>query len=304
MNKNSTKLKYTSDINKIFDYVEKNVRNDIKLEQLLDVVNMSKFHFIRIFKSVMNETPMAFVQRIRLERIASHLISKPDESITLIAQEYNYENMAVFGKNFKMRFGMSATQWRKNSNNNKLKSNNEILAKEFTAYFCHHSQTIKWRTDMLQNKSISVNDFPNMTVAYVRYIGQNDGNIDLYKGMQNKLFSWVASKNLLNASSKYIIVYHDDPNVVSAEKQRMSLCLTIPSETKVEGDIGKMEVQGGKYVVASFELKPEEFHLAWKYILDWFPQSGYKPRNEPPFELYPEEPKDDNFVVDICIPIE
>ncbi len=304
MNKSTTILKYTSDINRVFDYIEKNIRKDIELEQLTEVVNMSKYHFIRIFKSVMNETPMAFVQRIRLERVASQLVNKPNESITNIAQEYNYDNMTVFAKNFKMRFGISATEWRKNSNKSKLNSNNEILANEFSAYFCDHSQTIKWRTDMLQNKTIVVNEFPIMTVAYVRHTGQNDGDVALYKGLQNKLFTWAASRNLLNVNSKYIIIYHDDPNVVPAEKQRMSLCLTIPSTTKVDGDIGKMEVQGGKYVVARFELKSDEFHLAWKYIMDWFPKSGYKPRNEPPFEMYPEEPIADNFKVDICIPID
>jgi DNA gyrase inhibitor GyrI len=31
--------------------------------------------------------------------------------------------------------------------------------------------------------------------------------------------------------------------------------------------------------------------------------SGYQPDDKPCFEMYPEEPKDGKFIVDICVPV-
>jgi AraC family transcriptional regulator len=35
--------------------------------------------------------------------------------------------------------------------------------------------------------------------------------------------------------------------------------------------------------------------------MNWFPTSGLEPKNGPSFELYPEQPKDYKFKVEICI---
>jgi len=85
---------------------------------------------------------------------------------------------------------------------------------------------------------------------------------------------------------------------------RLSVCITVPEDTKVDGQIGKMEVESAKCVVARFVLDPSQFKMAWEWVYgQWFPTSGYQPDDKPCFEMYPEAPENGKFIVDICVPV-
>jgi len=158
---------------------------------------------------------------------------------------------------------------------------------------------------MKSNKSVEVKELPQMTVAYVRHIGPYNGNEKLFERLWNKLFSWAAPRGLVGGKDfKSMIIYHDDPNVTSEDQLRMSVCITVSDDTKVDGEIGKMELEAAKYVIARFELTAQEFQQAWDWVYnEWLPTSGYQPEDKPSLEMYPEEPKDGKFIVDICVPV-
>ena len=158
---------------------------------------------------------------------------------------------------------------------------------------------------MKLNKSVEVKDFQKMTVAYIRHIGPYKGDSNLFEKLWGKICSWAGSRGLMQQSDlKFLVIYHDDPKITIEDKLRMSVCLTVPSNTKVEGEIGKMDIDAGKYVVARFEVDEKGFSEAWDWVYgQWFPSSGYQPDDKPCFEIYPEEPKNGRFVVDICVPV-
>ncbi len=82
------------------------------------------------------------------------------------------------------------------------------------------------------------------------------------------------------------------------------MCISVPDDTKVDGEIGKMKLDGGKYVFARFNVNAQEFGQAWEWVYgQWFPTSGYQPGDAPCFEMYPEEPKGGRFTIDICVPV-
>lgn len=158
---------------------------------------------------------------------------------------------------------------------------------------------------MKLNKSIEIKELPEMTLAYIRHIGPYQGNEKLFENLWNRLFSWAGPRGLIGGPEfKSLIIYHDDPNMTIEDKLRMSVCITVPPETKVEGAIGKMKLEAARYVVARFEVNASQFGEAWQWVYGhWFPTSGYQPDDKPCFEMYPEEPKDGMFVVDICVPV-
>jgi len=158
---------------------------------------------------------------------------------------------------------------------------------------------------MKLNKSVEVAELPKMTVAYIRHIGPYKGNEELFGSIWNRLFLWAGPRGLIGGNDfKSLIIYHDDPNVTIEDKLRMSVCITVPAETKVDGEVGKMEIEPAKYVIARFELTSQDFQQAWDWVYgQWFPSSGYQPDDKPCFEMYPEEPKDGKFIVDICVPV-
>lgn len=300
---------YKSRINKVFDHIENNLNRQFTLDELASIANFSKFHFNRIFLALVGETPFQFILRVRLEKAAALISANKKEHITEIAFKCGFTDLSIFSRNFKNYFKISASRYRllqnEKSNISQLDSKYQQMKDKPSMYFCSSSNKIKWRTNMKLNKSVEVKDLPKMTVAYIRHIGPYKGNEKLFEKLWNQLFAWADPRGLIGGPDfKSLIIYHDDPNVTIEDKLRMSVCITVKSDTKVDGEIGKMEIEAAKYVVARFEVKASEFQQAWDWIYgQWFPSSGYQPDDKPCFELCHGEPKNGMFTVDICVPV-
>ncbi|MCP5105468.1 MAG: GyrI-like domain-containing protein [bacterium] len=91
------------------------------------------------------------------------------------------------------------------------------------------------------------------------------------------------------------------------DKLRLSVCITVPEDTKGEGEVGKMVVTGGKFAVGRFEINMDEYPHAWYTMMaGWMPESGYQPDDRLCYELYRNDPKEhpeNKHIFDICIPV-
>lgn len=308
MNRTTVK-EYQSRINRTFDYIEKNLWRQLTLDELAEAANFSRYHFNRLFHALVGETPFQFINRVRLEKAASLLILKPGDSVSAIACQCGFSDLSIFSRNFKTYFGASPSFYRKNKGimSNMSQTNSNILqpSGDPSPYFCLNTNQIKWRTEMELNKSIEITDLPQMTVAYIRHVGPYQGDSQLFERLWGKLFAWAGPRGLIGGPGfKSLIIYHDDPNITDDQKLRMSVCITVPPVTKTDNEVGKMNLEGGKYVIARFDLDATQFGEAWQWLYaSWFPASGYQPDDKPCFEMYPEEPKDGRFIVDICVPV-
>lgn len=305
---------YKARINRVLDYIEQNIDHEFTLDELAQVAFFSKYHFHRIFMSIMDETLFDYIQRIRIEKSAILLLNDLNKSITSIAYECGFSSSALFARTFKKYFYMSASQWRstksnsgkQESNIDQMESNIRKETKSSTVYVEYTEKIISWRISMdTRHQTVEVKELKDMTVAYVRHIGPYEGNADLFERLFGKLCGWAGPRNLIgNLDAKFLVVYHDNPEITEATKLRISVCLIVPPQTDVSGEIGKMTVAGGKYAIARFTLKEDEFHEAWEWVYgSWLPQSGFQPDDRPCFELYPEENKNGLFTVDICVPV-
>ncbi len=310
MNDNETlRAEYISRINKTFDYIDSHLDSPMTLEELAAVASFSRFHFSRIFHSIAGETPFQFIQRVRIEKAAMLILTSRKLSISEIASRCGYSDLSVFSRNFRSSFGVSPSRYRADKSQNSKISQTDSKSSQADAkavpYFCPELQTIKWRTNMKLNKSVEIRELPKMTLAYIRHIGPYKGDDKLFERLWNTLFAWAGPRGLIGGKDfRSLVIYHDDPGVTIEDKLRMSVCITVPPETKVEGEIGKMELEAAKYVIARFEVNAQQFQEAWDWLYgEWFPASGYQPDEKPCFEMYPEEPRDGKFVVDICVPV-
>ncbi len=304
---NPENIDYRARINKVFDYIEARFDQSFSLEELADVASFSKFHFSRIFQSMTGENLFEFIMRVRLERAASLLTIHPKRPVQAIATECGFSDLSIFSRNFKQSFGNPPSVYRrlKNSNTSQTLRNEQQAGLAASMYFCFETNTLKWRTPMKFNKSVEVKSLPEMTVAYVRHIGPYAGNAQLFGNLFGRLSAWAGPCGLLGKpDSHFLIIYHDDPNVTEAEKLRTSVCMTVPADTKTEGEIGKLTLDAGLYGIGRFELSSADFGEAWDWLYgSWLPASGYEPDDRPCFEMYVGEPKNGIFTVDICVPL-
>ena len=215
---NTLHTEYISRINKTFDYIESNIEKPMTLAEIAAIANFSKFHFNRIFQSIVGETPFQFILRVRIEKAATLILINKNESISEIAYKCGFSDISVFSRNFKNYFHISASQYRAgqsyNSNLSQQKSNSHQSDEKPTLYFCPELNTIKWRTTMKLNKSVEVRELPEMTVAYIRHIGPYKGDDKLFEGIWNRLFAWAGPRGLIGGKDfRSLVIYHDDPNV-------------------------------------------------------------------------------------------
>jgi AraC family transcriptional regulator len=314
---------YTSRINRVIDYIETNIDEELSLETLARVANFSRFHFHRIFSSMVSETLNHFIQRIRVEKAAMQLAANPKKSLTDIAFDCGFSGSAAFSRAFRENFQMSPSQWRSkktflDSKICKINGKNHQalgkIGKDFQVSLHYNSgvnQNLIWRIKMKDNKQqiqVEVKEMPDFHVAYVRHIGPYKGDSELFKGLFMKLMKWAEPRGLLRfPETKSIAVYHDDPEVTDEAKLRTDVCITVPDDTDADGEIGKMTIPGGKFAVAHCELSPDEYVGAWKMLMGgWMPESGYQPDDRLCYELYlndPEEHPENKCVVDICVPV-
>ncbi len=81
------------------DFLDSHLREAVRVHQAAREAFLSKFHFIRCFRSVMGLSPMAYLRRERL-RLARYLLRSTRKSILEIAQETGYENASAFSRVF------------------------------------------------------------------------------------------------------------------------------------------------------------------------------------------------------------
>ena len=322
LKKEALREAYVSRINRVIDYINENLDRELSLEALAKVADFSPFHFHRVFRAMMEETLNQFIQRVRIEKAASQLISLPRKSITDIAFDCGFSGSSAFSRSFRETFHLSPSQWRsdKKFKDSKIgktfRNERDILGKigkDFhvsVQYNLSENPNVTWEVKMTDKKKIQVEvkDMPEMVVAYVRHIGPYKGDTELFQRLFEKLMKWAGPRGLLRfPETKVITVYHDDPKITDESKLRTDACITVPGDTSVEGEIGKMTVPGGQFAVAHCEISAEEYEDAWNMLFGgWMPESGYQPDDRLCYELYLNDPKEhpeNKHVVDICVPV-
>jgi AraC family transcriptional regulator len=311
---------YAARVHSVMDYIDNHLADPLTLEELSRVAGFSKYHFHRIFASQTGETLFGFIQRLRLEKAALLLASDPGVSVTEAALEAGFGGSSSFARGFRQRFGVTPTEWRSKAaegnsnfgipdrNGSKADRNPGKSSAASKVYIEYAGHTQTWRYEMEQKTTtVTVKEISAWTLAYVRYVGPYAGNGELFQQLNDKLFKWAGARGLIRfPETQHLIMYHDSPEITQEDKLRVSVCITVPEDTQVDGDIGKMTLAAGKYAFARFRLGVQEFSEAWAWVYGtWLPDSGFAPDDGPCFEMYPEPGPDaeGRFAVDICVPV-
>ena len=98
-------------LRKIEDYVHAHLAESISIETLAKLVELSPFHFSRMFKQTTGMTPLQFVTRERIVR-AQQLIRETSRSLIEIALEVGYTSPSHFAQVFRRVVGVAPTEFR------------------------------------------------------------------------------------------------------------------------------------------------------------------------------------------------
>jgi AraC family transcriptional regulator len=305
---------YLARIHRVQDHIERHLQQDLRLEELARVACFSPFHFHRIYAAVTGETIREFVLRVRLERAASALLLTPPRSVTEIALDCGFGGSAAFARAFRAAFGLSATEFRKIRK--PLRKPGEEpgpgagygpgvgAAPDGPDAGAARRELPMHAIERKKADDAQVRDLPALTVAYVRHVGPYAGDDGLFRRLFGRLGQWAGPRGLIGKDTRWLAIFHDDPNITAPEKLRVSACLTVPAGTPGERDVNVMEIPAGRSVVARFSLEHKEFGAAWSWLMgEWMPSSGYQPDDRPCYEVYLSQPDDPVQVVELVQPV-
>ena len=315
------RAEYVSRINRVMDHIEAHLGRRLSLDELARVACFSPYHFHRIFSAMTGETLNQYIARTRAEKAAMLLSANPRASITEVALDCGYSGSAAFSRAFREAFQMTPSDWRAGSCQQRKickeqsKEGQTVRkgGKAFQRVSFHIGENTNnpvWRIKMneLGEIKVEVKQLAQKHVAYIRHVGPYAGKEEVFEQAFNKLMMWAGPRNLLRFPETEILsVYHDDPEITDESKLRTSCCITVPADTEVEGEVGKMELSGGAFAVAHLEITTDLYGQAWDMLMgQWMPESGYQPDDRLCYELYynnPKEHPEGKQIVDICVPV-
>lgn len=94
------------------EYIHKNIDRSISIERLSEELNISFFHFRRIFKNSEGESVHQYIMRCRME-LAVHYLVNSRRTIKQIAAFCGYRSVSAFVKAFKKYYESTPTEYRK-----------------------------------------------------------------------------------------------------------------------------------------------------------------------------------------------
>ena len=106
----------------VLDYIDEHYTENIRLQALADIMNISTMYFSNAFKNTFNISPKQYVLNKRLAK-SQQLLIETELSIKDIAYAVGFENENYFSEFFSSKMGISALKFR----NRKIKRERESI---------------------------------------------------------------------------------------------------------------------------------------------------------------------------------
>ena len=98
-------------LQRVRDYIEAHLDDDLSLTVLADIACLSPYHFSRSFKEAAGVGPQRYVIQRRLER-AKTLLRRTHEPLALIAQEAGFADQSHLNSIFRREMGVTPGRFR------------------------------------------------------------------------------------------------------------------------------------------------------------------------------------------------
>lgn len=280
-----THLEYYKSVNRVMEYIHEHLGENIKLDDLAKTANLSSFHFHRIFKAIICESPGDYIQRLRLEKAAFKLQSTA-LPLADIAEQTGYQSLHALSKAFKKRYGITPSEFRK-------QAVTDILLSPKPAEHLPVEPEIR-----------------KIAPQEVIYLQVTDPlkRENAYTEAWNKLIRFAGTDGIPDEKHEYICLSRDMPTITSPTHYRTYVCLNNTPKIKPKGKFGLQKIDGGQYAVfkhtGAYKNLEDVYCNIYRY---WVPNSPYTLRNSTSFEKFLNSParvKEEELITEIYIPVD
>jgi len=249
-------MNYKKRIDKVIDFIGRNLDEDLKLDDLCKIACFSKYHFHRLFTVHSGMSLKAYVKWLRLKRAAYQLSVNKQDSILTIALNAGFESHESFSRAFKKICGQSPSNFKSNPSWCAWRND-------------HHALKIKGEKIM----EITVKNLPTKRLAVMEHRGD-----PMKLGITlDKLISWSKAQpiDLKPKPGKSFGLGYSDPRDTPPEDFRFDLALCIPEAYKLNDKVKEKNIPSGKYVIATHKGSRDNLgDTIYSLYRNWLPKAG------------------------------
>lgn len=265
-------------------HIQDHLDAPLALDDLAGVACTSPFHFHRVFRALVGESPSEHIRRLRLER-AAHRLQYTDRSILDLALEAHYESHEAFTRAFGQVFGTPPSTFREQ------RGAQTRLDSPVGVHF-HEAEKIEAPKLLSREASLlegEVRRCPAMRVAFIRHIGPYEEVPLVFE----RLINWASARGLVRPESRLLGVAHDDPSVTPPDRLRFDSCLEVGANAVGEGEVGIQEFPAGDYAIGTHFGPFETLSETYSWLgAEFIPSTGRCMARQPAIELYLSNPQD------------
>lgn len=214
-------------------HIQANLDQDLSLEALANRVQLSQFHFHRLFRSAIGETLKQYTQRLRLERAANRLVIN-DAAILDVALDSGFHSHETFSRQFKRRFKVTPKDYRQWARGEiKRRSVSAPPLDELYAEY--------------ELSKTTVTRLAQLHVAFIRHVGPYESVTDT---LWHRLERWGKSKRLPH-DLIFLGIAQDAPGVTPPERLRFDAAVVVPEPFPPEGEVGYQVLGPGEFAMTT-----------------------------------------------------
>lgn len=98
-------------LRRVQEFINENLENDLSLNELAAVADLSQFHFARAFRKTVGQTPQQYLMQRRIEK-AKDLLAKGDLPIVEVSLMTGFKNQSHFTTLFRKFTNLTPKSWR------------------------------------------------------------------------------------------------------------------------------------------------------------------------------------------------
>ncbi|WAS90571.1 AraC family transcriptional regulator [Nannocystis punicea] len=268
------------------------------LDQALDLTALARgaalspFHFHRVFRGMVGETPLEMHRRLRLERAARALLTS-DAGVTAIAFDAGYETHEAFTRAFRQAYGVSPSAFRQGATDPRSgcgRPPQAELAAPSGVHYCD-DPTRELVVHIATKESImnvTIETMPAQRVATVAHVGPYNQISAAFA----RLGALAGPAGLLRfPQGAMIAIYYDDPESTPPEQLRSDAGLVIPEDVALPAGLGEQRLPAGRYAKTTHIGPYTGLGGAWSRLMgEWLPRSGQRVGEGHSYEVYRNNP--------------
>lgn len=279
---------YAVRFQKVLDYINDNLDQDLSVERLSEVSNFSKFHFHRQFSRYCGISVGRYVLMMRLKRAAHRLAVDRSERMIDIALDAGFDTPESFSRAFKRVFKQTPSAFRR-------KPAWDTCVPQYGMDTWNRVKTM----------DVRIIDFESALVAVL----EHRGSPERVNSSASRFIEWRKASGLspVLSSATFGIVY-DDPDIVAPRDFRFDICGTVAQDVPANlyGVLTK-RIPGGRCAVVRHLGAHDGLGDCVYYLFrQWLPGSGEELRDFPVYFQYlnfkPETPED-QLITDVYLPL-